>query len=72
MMRAMRVVRVFKAMRYSRSFEIIGNVIRMSKDSLVAVCALAAGYILISAIIIYLCGFVLFFKLFMNSRAAAS
>ena len=50
MMRAMRVVRVFKAMRYSRSFEIIGNVIRMSKDSLVAVCALAAGYILISAI----------------------
>ena len=52
MMRAMRVVRVFKAMRYSRSFEIIGNVIRMSKDSLVAVCALAAGYILISAIII--------------------
>ena len=53
MMRAMRVVRVFKAMRYSRSFEIIGNVIRMSKDSLVAVCALAAGYILISAIIIF-------------------
>ena len=53
MMRAMRVVRVFKAMRYSRSFEIIGNVIRMSKESLVAVCALAAGYILISAIIIF-------------------
>ena len=53
MMRAMRVVRVFKAMRYSRSFEIIGNVIRTSKDSLVAVCALAAGYILISAIIIF-------------------
>ena len=53
MMRAMRVVRAFTAMRYSSSFEIINNVIRTSKDSLIAVCALAAGYILISAIIIF-------------------
>ena len=51
--RAMRVIRVFKALRYSRSFEIIGNVIRSSKDSLIAVCALAAGYIVISALIIF-------------------
>ena len=53
MLRAMRVVRVFKAMRYSRSFEIIGNVLRSSKESLVAVCALAGGYILVSALIIF-------------------
>ena len=53
MLRAIRVVRVFKAVRYSRSFEIISNVIRSSKDSLIAVCALASGYILISAIIIF-------------------
>ena len=53
MLRAMRVVRVFKAMRYSKSFEIIKNVLHNSKDSLVAVCILAAGYILISALIIF-------------------
>ena len=53
MIRAMRVLRVFKAMRYSKSFEIIGNVLLSSKDSLVAVCVLAGGYILISALIIF-------------------
>ena len=53
LIRAMRVFRVFKAMRYSKSFEIIGNVMRSSKDSLIAVCALAAGYVLVSALIIF-------------------
>ncbi len=53
MIRAMRVFRVFKAVRYSRSFEIIGNVLRTSKDSLIAVCALAVGYILVSALIVF-------------------
>lgn len=53
MIRAMRVLRVFKAMRYSKSFEIIGNVLRSSKNSLTAVCVLAAGYILISALVIF-------------------
>lgn len=53
MIRAMRVFRVFKAVRYSKSFEIIGNVLRTSKDSLVAVCALAIGYILVSALIVF-------------------
>jgi len=40
-------------MRYSKSFGIIKNVLHNSKDSLVAVCILAAGYILISALIIF-------------------
>lgn len=53
MLRAMRVIRVFKAMRYSKSFAIIGNVLRSSRDSLISVCALAAGYILVSALIIF-------------------
>lgn len=53
MIRVMRVFRVFKAMRYSRSFEIIGNVLRSSKKSLIAVCALASGYILVSALVIF-------------------
>ena len=53
MIRALRVLRVFKAMRYSKSLVIIGNVLRNSRDSLIAVCMLAAGYILISALIIF-------------------
>jgi voltage-gated potassium channel len=53
MIRAMRVVRVFKVMRYSKSFAIIGSVLRASKNSLVAVCALASGYIVISALVIF-------------------
>ena len=53
MIRAMRVFRAFKAMRYSKNFEIIGNVLRSSKNSLVAVVALAAGYILVSALAIF-------------------
>lgn len=53
MIRALRVIRVFKAMRYSKSLMIIGNVLRSSRDSLVAVGALAVGYILISALVIF-------------------
>ena len=53
MSRAMRVFRVFKVMRYSKSFEILGNVLRDSKESLIAVCLLAGGYILISALIVF-------------------
>lgn len=53
MFRAMRVFRVFKVMRYSKSFEILGNVLRDSKESLIAVCLLAGGYILISALIVF-------------------
>lgn len=53
MMRAFRVFRVFKALRYSKSFQIIGEVLRRSRRSLVAVCVLAGGYILIAALVIY-------------------
>ena len=53
MIRAMKVLRIFKIMRYSRNFEIIVNVMKKSKDSLIAVCILAVGYILISAMIIF-------------------
>lgn len=53
MFRAMRVFRVFKVMRYSKSFEILGNVLRDSRESLIAVCLLAGGYILISALIVF-------------------
>ena len=51
--RTFRVFRVFKAFRYSRSITIIINVIKKSKDALIAVCTLAVGYILVSALIIF-------------------
>ena len=51
--RALRVFRVFRVMRYSKSIEIILSVIKRSKDSLTAVCILAVGYILVSALVIF-------------------
>lgn len=53
LIRALRVFRLLKVMRYSRNFEIIGNVLKNSKDSLIAVCGLAGGYIIVSALIIF-------------------
>ncbi len=53
LIRAARTLRVFKAMRYSKNFEIIMRVLHASKDSLLAVCFLAGGYILISALVIF-------------------
>lgn len=53
MIRAFRVFRAFKAFRYSKSFQIISNVIRSSKQSLVAVGMLAIGYIVLSALVVF-------------------
>lgn len=51
--RTFRVFRVFKAFRYSKSISIIANVISNSKEALLAVCTLAIGYILVSALVIF-------------------
>lgn len=51
--RTMRVFRVFKAARYSRSMEIIGNVIKNSSSALAAVGTLAVLYVLVSALIVF-------------------
>ena len=53
LVRAFRVFRVFRGLRYSRSIRIINNVLRNSRDSLIAVCSLAIAYILIAALIIF-------------------
>lgn len=53
MFRALRVLRVFKALRYSKNFAIILAVIRRSKQSLAAVGALAVGYVLVAALVIF-------------------
>ena len=51
--RTLRVFRVFKAARYSRSMDIIANVIKNSKEALAAVGTLAVLYVLISALIVF-------------------
>ncbi len=51
--RAWRVFRILKVMRYSKSFILIGKVFATTKDSLVAVCAFAGGYIFICALLIF-------------------
>lgn len=53
MIRALRVLRIFKTFRYSSSFQILENVIKRSKRSLIAVGVLAAGYIVVSALVIF-------------------
>ena len=52
-LRTFRVFRVFKAFRYSKSISIIARVIQKSKDSLLAVCTLAIGYVLVSALVVF-------------------
>lgn len=53
LLRSMRVFRAFKLLRYSRNFEIIIKVFKKQKGPLLAVCVLAIGYILISALVIF-------------------
>lgn len=53
LLRAFRAFRTFKMLRYSKSFEIIANVLRKEKEPLLAVCSLAIGYILVSALIVF-------------------
>jgi voltage-gated potassium channel len=51
--RIFRTFRVFKAFRYSKSILIIVRVIKNSKEALLAVCTLALGYIIVSALIVF-------------------
>ncbi|MBO6241968.1 MAG: ion transporter [Butyrivibrio sp.] len=51
--RTFRIFRIFKAFRYSKSIIIIAGVINRSKEALLAVCTLAIGYILVSALVVF-------------------
>lgn len=53
LIRTLRVFRAFKLVRYSRNIQIIINVFKAQKDSLMTVLALAATYIVISALVIF-------------------
>ncbi len=56
MLRLFRLGKAFRALRllrYSKSFELITRAIRREKEALGAVCVLAGGYILLSALIVF-------------------
>lgn len=53
LLRALRVFRAAKLLRYSKSLLLIVDVIRDQKAPLLAVLALAIGYILISALVVF-------------------
>lgn len=53
LMRSLRVFRAFKIVRYSKNIQIILNVFKSQKNSLLTVLALALGYIIISALVIF-------------------
>lgn len=51
--RTFKVFRVFKFARYSKNMEIILKVLKTQKDLLLSVGVLAAGYILVSALVVF-------------------
>ena len=53
LLRALKVLRTFKFLRYSKSFEVIVEVFHKQKKILGAVATMAVAYILVSALIIY-------------------
>ena len=53
LLRSLRVLKFFKSFRYSRNIEILGSVFRRQRKSLMTVCILALGYVLISALVVY-------------------
>ncbi|MCD8155461.1 MAG: potassium channel family protein [Clostridiales bacterium] len=53
LLRSLRVLRTFKALRYSKSIDIIINVIKKQGHALILVFGMAFGYVLISALIMF-------------------
>lgn len=53
LVRCFRAFRAFKMLRYSRSMRLILNVIHRQRTPLLAVCTLAAAYVLVSALILF-------------------
>lgn len=51
--RALRTLRVFKVLHYSKSFVYVSNVFRKEKDMLLSVLLIAVAYIFISALVMF-------------------
>lgn len=53
LIKALKVIRVFRSFRYSKNVDIIVNVFKKQKNSLVAVIIFALGYIFVTALIMF-------------------
>ncbi len=53
LLRTMRVLRVFKVIRYSTPIQMILGIFKRTKESLLFVCGIAVGYVLISALVVF-------------------
>lgn len=53
LLRTFRVFRSFKMFRYAKSIQIIIDVVHAQRIPLLAVCSMAAGYVLVSALVIF-------------------
>ena len=53
LIRALRVVRMLKFFRYSKDVAIVTRVLRRQKRSLIAVCTLAVGYVLLISLVMF-------------------
>ncbi len=49
----LRVLRLFKVLRYSRSLTLVSNVLKSEKDTLLSVLVIALGYIFVSALLMF-------------------
>lgn len=52
-LRLLRTTRVFRLLRYSKSFEIIIDVLKKERQALISVCCMAVGYIFVSGLIMF-------------------
>ena len=53
LIRTLRVLRVFKVIRYSTPIQMILGIFKRTKESLLFVCGIAVGYVLISALVVF-------------------
>lgn len=53
LLRTLRVLRVFKVIRYSTPIQMILGIFKRTKESLLFVCGIAVGYVLISALVVF-------------------
>jgi len=53
LLRTLRVLRVFKVIRYSTPIQMILGIFKRTKESLLFVCGIAIGYVLVSALVVF-------------------
>ena len=53
LLRTLRVLRIFKVVRYSTPIQMILGIFKRTRESLLFVCGIAVGYVLVSALVVF-------------------